>query len=87
MILALVSVPPMRVRGYLAALPHVIKRNDVDKAYKVYMTESVKLYAEGKRLTVSFTDIIDPPPPPPPEDPRSCEEIVSAMWERINRGE
>lgn len=83
MILALVSIPPMSVKGALAALPHVIKRHDEEKAYRIWVTESWSAYCNGKMLTTSYADLIDPPPPPPPEDPRSCAEIASGIWERI----
>lgn len=73
-------------RGYV--IEHCIaayRKNAVEKSYRAYVTDALRLQGEGKYPAARWLDIIDTTPHPP-EDKRSCAEQAADMWKRI-RGE
>jgi len=58
-------------------------REEEEFAYKVYLTEFLRLYGENKRLTVSFREIVRPEPEQPMESPEEIKAKFRAEFERI----
>ena len=57
------------------------RREQEDKAYRIYVTDALRLISEntassvgGKYITARFADVIAPPKE---EDNRTCEEITA----------
>lgn len=72
----------MTVRGILATISDIIKRQAEEEAFKIYTTECLRIITEntakmvcGSCVSVSFADIIDPKP----VDNRTGEEIVAEI--------
>lgn len=74
-------MPPLRVRGYLAALPSIIKEKVTELTYRRYVTDSMRLQGEGKYISSRWFDSVEPPKPVK-EDNRPAEIIVSEIWKR-----
>lgn len=65
------------------------KQEQKDKAYRVYVTDTLRLIAEntarlarsvgGKYITARFADVIAPPKE---DDKRTCEEITAEIIAR-----
>lgn len=62
------------------------RREQEDKAYRIYVTDALRLISEntaasvgGKYITVRFADVIAPPKE---EDNRTCEEITAEIIAR-----
>lgn len=62
------------------------RREQEDKAYRIYVTDALRLIAEntassvgGKYITARFADVIAPPKE---EDNRTCEEITAEIIAR-----
>lgn len=51
------------------------------EAYRIYMTDSIKLMGEGKRSTVRYINIIKPAV----EDKREPDEIISGIKDKLNK--
>lgn len=75
-----------------------IKRQDEEKAYKIYVTDALRAIANNSAqaaveqrsytsLTKRWAEIIEPQEEPQEieEDTRSCEEITADIWKRICR--
>lgn len=62
------------------------RREQEDKAYRIYVTDTLRLISEntassvgGKYITARFADVIAPPKE---EDNRTCEEITAEIIAR-----
>lgn len=62
------------------------RREQEDKAYRIYVTDALRLISEntassvgGKYITARFADVIAPPKK---EDNRTCEEITAEIIAR-----
>ena len=62
------------------------RREQEDKAYRIYVTDALRLISEntassvgGKYITARFADVIAPPRE---EDNRTCEEITAEIIAR-----
>lgn len=62
------------------------RREQEDKAYRIYVTDALRLISEntassvgGKYITTRFADVIAPPKE---EDNRTCEEITAEIIAR-----
>lgn len=62
------------------------RREQEDKAYRIYVTDALRLVSEntassvgGKYITARFADVIAPPKE---EDNRTCEEITAEIIAR-----
>ena len=62
------------------------RRGQEDKAYRIYVTDALRLISEntassvgGKYITARFADVIAPPKE---EDNRTCEEITAEIIAR-----
>ena len=62
------------------------RREQEDKAYRIYVTDALRLISEntassvgGKYITARFADVIAPPKE---EDNRTCEEITADIIAR-----
>ena len=62
------------------------RREQEDKAYRIYVTDALRLISEntassvgGKYITARFGDVIAPPKE---EDNRTCEEITAEIIAR-----
>ena len=80
LITALLSVPRLGVRGYLAALPALLKQRRIHDDWQKYVgeclrtiTENTAKYVGGSYMTTKWTDIVDPKP----KDTRSGAEIAA----------
>ena len=58
------------------------EQDDEERSFRLYMTEIVRLRGEGKTLTKSWLDIIDPKP----VDNRSGDEIAVDFVRRMKNG-
>lgn len=70
----------------VSALPVMLKKQSFDKAYRVYVTDALKMigentarYAGGGYLKVRFADLIDPKP----AETRTPEQIIEHMKQKI----
>lgn len=64
----------------------------MDKAYRVYISDAVRLISEntaryggGRYVTARFADILDPPEPVKVDD-RPAVEIAADIWRRARIG-
>ena len=62
------------------------RREQEDKAYRIYVTDALRMISEntassvgGKYITARFADVIAPPKE---EDNRTCEEITAEIIAR-----
>ena len=85
-ILALLSMPRLTVKAYIAALPAVIKQKAKDDAYRVYVTEALRIlgentakYGSGSYLKAHYTEIIEEKP----KETRTSDEIVSQIKSKL----
>lgn len=79
-ITVLLSVPRLGARGYLAALPALLKDRRINDEWRVYVgeclrtvTENTAKYVGGSYMTTKWADIVDPKP----KDTRSGAEIAA----------
>ena len=93
-------MPRMSVSGYLRALPSIIRRQSEEWAYRVYVTDTLKVIAEntmrhvvpghgaveyGASMSRRWLDVIDPPEPVVPDD-RPAGVIAAGIWQRARIG-
>lgn len=85
MIRALLALPPMRVRGVLAALPVIILDHARQEKWRVYagaclqtISENCAKLATGEYIKERWEDVADPKEP----DTRTGEEIAADVIER-----
>ena len=76
----------MGVRTILAALPALINQAEKEQAYRVYVTDALKIigentakYAGCSYMKVRYLDVENPKP----EEIRTPEEIVAHMKQKI----
>lgn len=65
-------MPAMRARGYIAALPHIVRRQENEIVYKAYISDSLWAQGEGKRQQKRWAEIIERKP----QDTRTADEII-----------
>ena len=85
-ILALLSMPRLTVKAYIAALPAVIRQKAKDDAYRAYVTEALRLigentakYAGGSYIKAHYTEIIEEKP----KETRTSDEIVIQIKSKL----
>lgn len=78
----------MGTKALLSALPVLLKKQRREKAYRVYVTDALKIitentakYASGNYMKVRYLDFEDPKPP----ETRTSDEIISQMKMKIAR--
>ena len=78
----------MGARALLSALPVLLKKQDQEKAYRVYVTDALKTitentakYAGGSYMKARYYDLENPKP----AETRTGEEIISQMKMKIAR--
>lgn len=78
----------MSTRGYIAALPALLRRQMQQKVYQSYTADCLKFiaenttrYAGGSYPKTRYAEIVDPAP----EESRTEEEIISSIRERISK--
>lgn len=89
-IAALCSAPRLNVRGYLAVLPTLIKRQEDREIYEAYITDALKaiagntaIYGTGDYLQKRYYDMIKPQK----EETRTPDEVVNYMKNKLRGGE
>lgn len=80
--LALLSLRGLSARSCIAALPAVLKRDEHAEAYRVYVTDALKIicentarYADGSCIGMRYIDLINPKP----EDTRTGDDVIEHM--------
>jgi hypothetical protein len=80
--LALLSLRGLSARSCIAALPAVLKRDEHAEAYRVYVTDALKIicentarYAGGSCIEMRYIDLINPKP----EDTRTGDDVIEHM--------
>lgn len=70
----------------ISALPVMIKKQSLDKAYRIYVTDALKIigentarYAGGSYMKIRYFDIEEPKP----RETRTPEEIITHMKQKI----
>ena len=78
----------MGARALLSALPVLLKKQDQEKAYRVYVTDALKAitentakYAGGSYIKARYLDLEDQKP----EETRTPDEIIGQMKMKIAR--
>lgn len=78
----------MGARALLSALPVLLKKQNREKAYRVYVTDALKTitentakYASGIYMKVRYFDVESPKPP----ETRTPDEIIKNMKDKIAR--
>lgn len=81
-ITALLSVPRLGARGYLAALPAVINEREIEKRFRAYqadclrvITENTAKYAGGSYIQSKWSDLMEQKTP----DTRTAKDIVEEL--------
>lgn len=76
----------MTAKGYIAVLPAILKRDAETAAYRVYITDALKIvaentakYAGGPYLKVRYADIVNPPK----EETRTADEVIEHMKKKL----
>lgn len=83
----------LRVRGYISALPTLIRELAIDKAYKIYVTDTLRNISEntaqsaaycsggkmGNYIETHFSSIYDTKP----EETRTPDEIISHIRQKL----
>lgn len=83
----LLSAPRMRAGAYMAALPHMIAERERNKAYRIYISDALKLIGEnsarggGKYYETRFIDLIEPKP----EETRTAAEVIDQVRGSLRR--
>ena len=68
----------MRARGYLAALPHIVKRQVEEFSFQAYVADSLRVLAMGKVYSTEiprWIEVINPKP----RDTRTADEIIKSI--------
>ena len=72
----------MRASAYIKALPFLLRKQDQEMAYQVYVAESLRLigantarFAGGNYLEQKYVDLIEPKK----EETRTEEEIIAQV--------
>lgn len=80
--LALLSLRGLSARSCIAALPAVLKRDEHAEAYRVYVTDALKIicentarYAGGSCIEMRYIDLVNPKP----EDTRTGDDVIEHM--------
>lgn len=87
MISALLSAPKMRGRGYIRALPYIIKEREEEKAFKIYISDTLRLIGKntaslgGEYYPGRFIDLIEPKE----EKTQTAEEIIDNMKNKLRK--
>ena len=83
--MALLSMPRMRVKASISALPSVIKDREITTVYRTYMSDCLKVLTEntakyfgGNYAQVRYIDIVTPKS----RDIRSGEEIAADVIQK-----
>lgn len=71
-------MPRLSVRGYLAALPSIIRQQEDEFSFRVYVTDSLRLSGESKYLSARWLDMVRRKP----EDTRTGDEIAADVIKR-----
>lgn len=61
----------MTVKGYICALPAIIRRSEEERVFRIYISDALAL---AYRLDIRYADLIPDPerkPPPDPEEGRA----------------
>lgn len=76
----------MGVRALLSALPALLKKQDQEQAYRVYVTDALKIitentakYASGSYMKARYCDLENPKP----AETRTPKEIIQHMKRKI----
>lgn len=76
----------MTAKGYIAALPAILKRDAETAAYRIYITDVLKNIAEntarysgGSYIKVRYADIVNPPK----EEMRTADEVIEHMKKKL----
>ena len=82
---ALLTAPKIHTKGLIRLLPILVKRQQEESAFKIYvaecmrtMTENTAKFAGGSYIQAKYYDIINPKP----QDNRTCEEITADIIQR-----
>lgn len=77
---ALCAVPKMRAKAYISALPKLIDQGIKDEAYRIYITDALKVisentakFASGQFMTKRYAELYDVPP----KETRTGAEIAA----------
>nr|DAI41052.1 MAG TPA: hypothetical protein [Caudoviricetes sp.] len=78
----MLSLRGLSARSCIAALPAVLKRDEHAEAYRVYVTDALKIicentarYAGGSCIEMRYIDLINPKP----EDTRTGDDVIEHM--------
>ena len=74
-------MPRMRCRAIIAALPHVIKRQDEDALYRYYIADSLYYAKRNSMLSNRFYDIVNKRENE--QDNRTGDEIAADVINRM----
>ena len=81
---ALCAAPRMKARGYLAALPSLIKERIHGEIFRDYLAEGLRVLTQntarqgGMTLTRQYREMIAPQP-----DPEKEERTAQEIFERV----
>lgn len=68
----------IRATAIIYLLPTKIRQQAEDEAFRYYVTDWMYYYADDKKLTMQYRDIIHPKP----VDKRTAEEIVNETFSK-----
>lgn len=82
---ALLRVPKLHARALIKLLPRLIAEQQKDAAYRIYVTDALRIvgentaqYVGGNYIKARYVDIIEPKK----QDNRTCEEITADIVAR-----
>lgn len=88
MTLSLLSMPRLGLRALLAALPAVLRQRQLEQAYRVYVTDALRVigentarYAGGGYLKTRYAALLDTREP----DQRSAQEVADTIRARLRQ--
>ena len=62
----------MRARGYISAIPHIIRQQNDEFMFRLYVTDSLRARGENKYLQKRWAEIIERKP----QNTRTADEII-----------
>lgn len=87
-ILALLSIPRMTIRAYISVLPAVLRQRMCDDAYRVYVTDCLRIIGEntarhggGGYMKIRYAEIISDKP----QETRTSTEIIDGVKSRLRQ--
>lgn len=88
----LFSMPRLRARATISALPFAVKRDAINEAYRYYVTDALMVISEntaalskeGKCMSKRFRDITDPGKRNAETAAKSGDEIADEVIRRIS---